>query len=180
LEWQVITGISSCIIALCALIFTICQGIQARKHNKLSYRPHLTRWAHLNAEKGYYAVDLINNGLGPALIENFFIKVDGKVISGEGAEPIEKTLKILFPSHNYKSQQSFLAKGYSMAAKERSNIVAVQFMNQPLPTREFVEHAMNRADMEIIYKSLYEETFRLSTSDEKPNKQNQPVPESVG
>lgn len=180
MEWQVITGISSSIIALCALGFTIWQGIQARRHNRLSYRPHLTTWTHRNAEKGFSAVDLMNNGLGPALIESFLIKVDGKVISGEGAEPIEKALKILFPGQNYKSQQAFVSKGYSMSAKERVAIVAVQFTTQPFPTPEFVEHAINRADMEIAYKSLYKESFCLSTSDEKSNKQMQPTADRAG
>lgn len=175
MEWQVLTGVSSCIIALCALIFTIWQGIQARKHNKLSYRPHLTTWTHSNADKGFYAVELINNGLGPALIEDFLVKVDGKVIPGEGTGPIEKALKILFPNHIYKSSHAFVAKGYSMAAKEKCTIVAVQFMKQPWPTREFVEHAIKRGNIEIIYKSFYKEPFRLSTEEEKSNEQIQPT-----
>ncbi len=171
MDWRVIIGISSGIIALCALIFTIWQGFQARKHNKLSYRPHLTTWVHSDADKGFYAVDLINNGLGPALIENFILKVDGKIIPGERTEPIEKALKILFPNHNYNSYYSFVSKGYSMAAKDKRTIVSVQFTNPPFPTREFVEHALNRGDIEISYKSFYNEIFRLSTEEEKPNKQ---------
>ena len=171
MDWRVIIGISSCIIALCALIFTTWQGFQARKHNKLSYRPHLTTWVHSDADKGFYVVDLINNGLGPALIENFILRVDGKIIPGEKTEPIEKALKILFPNHNYNCYHSFVSKGYSMAAKDKRTIVSVQFTNPPFPTSEFVEHALNRGDIEISYKSFYNEIFRLSTKDEKPNKQ---------
>jgi hypothetical protein len=167
-DWQVIIGISSSIIALCALIFTIWQGFQARKHNKLSCRPHLTTWTHSGADKGFYSVKLMNNGLGPALIENFVLKVDGKIISGVGTEPIEKALKILFPNHNYISEQSVVSKGYLMPAKDECTIVAVQFRNPPFPTREFVEHTLNRGDIEISYKSFYNEFFKLSTEKEKP------------
>jgi len=176
MDWQVAIGISSCIIALCALIFTIWQGFQARKHNKLSYKPHLTTWVHSDADKGFYKMDLINNGLGPALIENFVLKVDGKIIPGERTEPIEKALKILFPNHHYAVYKSFVAKGYSMAAKDKCTIIAIQFTNPPFPTYEFVESTMNRGDIEISYKSFYNETFRLSTEEEKllgkQNKQN--------
>jgi hypothetical protein len=77
---------------------------------------------HRDAGKRFYAVDLINNGLGPALIEDFTIKVDGKIIHGERSEPVEKALKILFPNHHYNSYHSFLAKGYSMASKDKCNI----------------------------------------------------------
>ena len=107
LDWQVLVGISTTIIALCALLFTIWQGIQVRKHNRLSCRPHLTTWTHSEEEKGQYSVELINNGLGPALIEQFLVKVDGKVVPGEGTEPVEKALEILFPNFHYKSHHSF-------------------------------------------------------------------------
>jgi hypothetical protein len=175
MDWQVVTGISSSIIALCALIFTIWQGFQVRKHNKLSCRPYLTTWVDSDENKGFYAVVLMNNGLGPALIENFILKVDGKIIPGERAEPIEKALKILFPNHNYNSYHSFVSKGYSMAAKDKCILVSIQFTNPPFPAREFVEHAINRGDIEISYKSFYDEVFRLSTEEEKSNKQIQPT-----
>jgi hypothetical protein len=174
-DWQVIIGISSSIIALCALIFTIWQGFQARKHNKLSCRPHLTTWTIIKADEGFYSVELVNNGLGPALIEKFILKVDGKIIPGERTEPIKKALKILFPNHNYKSEQSFVSKGYSMAAKDKCNIVTIQFTNPPFPNREFVEHEMNRGDVEIFYKSFYNETFRLSTEEERADKRIYPT-----
>lgn len=162
-----IIGLSSTVIALCALGFSFWQGAQARKHNRLSFRPHLTTWTHANAEKGYYAVELINNGLGPAVIEDFSVKVDGKRISGDGAEPIEKAFKIIFPNLSYQSHHSYVAKGYSMAPKERCTVVAVQFSGPQLPSKEFVEHAFNRGDLEISYKSFYEEIFYLSTQEEK-------------
>ena len=165
----------SVVIAVCAIVISIWHGVQTRKHNKLSYRPHLTTWTHSVGEKGFYAVDIINNGLGPALIEDFVIKVDGEIISGNQTEPIEKALKIIFPNHKYISQHSFLGKGYSMAAKEKRTIVAVQFTNKPFPAPESVEQAIDRGDVEISYKSFYNETFRLSTEEEKDNKQIHPA-----
>jgi hypothetical protein len=180
MDWVVIIGISSVVIALCALGISVWQGIQTRKHNKLSFRPHLTTWTHSNIEKGFYAIELINNGLGPAIIESFTVKIDGKQISGEGAEPIEKALKILFPNHTYQSHHSYVAKGYSMAAKERCTVVAVQFTGPHLPSPEFVEHAINRGELEISYKSFYEEVFHLFTQKEKLNKPLQPTHDPRG
>ncbi len=169
-EWSVMIGISSVVIASCALIFSIKQFSLARKHNRLSFRPHLSTWTHRDVDKGFYHIELVNNGLGPAVIESFLVKIDGKGISGEGTEPIEKGLKILFPNLAYKSNQSFVAEGYSMAAKERCTIVAIQFTGPQLPSGEFIEHAFNRGSLEISYKSFYEEPFHLSTDDEKANK----------
>ena len=178
MNWVTITGISSAVIALCALVFSIWQGILTRKHNKLSFRPHLTTWTNRIAEKGFYSIDLINNGLGPAIISSFSLKIDRKLISGEGTEPIEKALKILFSGSAYKSQQSFLAKGYSMAAKERCHLVAVQFLNNLFPSTEIVEHAINRCELEITYKSFYEEEFYFNSEKEKSNQPLHRTPNS--
>lgn len=175
LDWQVVTGISTTVIALCALALSIWQGIQTRRHNRLSFMPHLTTWSNRDAEKGFYRIELINNGIGPALIEEFLVKVDGKVISGQGTEPIEKGLKIIFPNLDYTSLHGYVAKNYSMAAKEKVTIVAIQFLKQPFPSPEFVEHAYNRVSLEIAYKSFYEEQFHFSTQEEKSNKQMQPT-----
>ncbi|WP_324779579.1 hypothetical protein [Thiobacillus sedimenti] len=170
MEWQTITGISSVVIALCALVFSFWQGAQTKKHNRLSVRPHLTTWTHSNSDKGFYAVELVNNGIGPAIIEDFVLKIDGKQISGNGTEPIEKALKILFPNFSYHSNHSYLAKNYSIVPKERCIVVSVQFLGPQFPAPEVVEHALNRGDLEISYKSFYEENFHFSSWEEKSNK----------
>ena len=170
LNWELITGVSSAAIALCALFFTIWQSKQAQKHNRLSFKPHLTSWSHKNSKKGFYAVELINNGLGPALIESFTIKVDDKIIAGKGTEPIEKALKILLPNCQYQSHHAYMANGYSMAAKEKCTIVEILFTEQPTFTPEALEHTLNRADLDVKYKSFYGEVFTYSSKEEKCNK----------
>lgn len=93
--------------------------------------------------------------------------VDGKVISGEGTEPLEKGLKILFPSVGYQSHQAFMTKGYSMAAKEACTILAIQFKAPVSLTTEVIERAFKRADLIIRYRSFYEEEFIYSSVKEK-------------
>lgn len=164
-DWQVITGISSAVIALCALVFSIWQGIVARRHNRLSVRPHLSTWTHRVAEKGFYSIEVINNGIGPAIIEEFTIKVDGKTVTGNGVEAVENVLKILFPGVPYEANHGHLSKDYSMVAKERCELIKVQFLGKPVPSEQVVEHAMNRCDLEITYKSFYGEAFHFSTAE---------------
>ena len=152
-------------IAVCALGYTIWQGKQAQKHNKLSFRPHLASWVHKDVGNGAYVLELINNGLGPAIIESFTVKVDGKVVPGEGTEPIEKCLKILFPNTQYRSHQAFMATGYSMAAKEKCTVLTVHFADTATLKPEVIEHAFSRADLIIKYNSFYEEPFIYSSED---------------
>lgn len=127
MSWEAIAGFSIAIIALCAFGLTIWQARITQKHNKLSVTPHLTTWSHSDAGNNRYAVELLNNGIGPALINSFQIQVDGQFIVGEGTEQMEKALKILFPQYQYNSWQSYVSKGYMMSAKEVRNLVTIQF-----------------------------------------------------
>jgi hypothetical protein len=120
---------------------------------------------HSDKAKSTYAIELLNNGIGPALIKSFQIQVDGHPIIGEGTEPIEKALKILFPQYQFFSWQSFVSKGYMMSAKETRNLVTVKFHGELLPKPEEVEHATKRAQVLIEYESIYKDKSRLDTSE---------------
>jgi len=165
LNWEAVAALSSAIIALCALGFTAWQVRIVRQHNRLSVRPHLTMWSHSDRVNHLYTVSLLNNGIGPALIKSFQIRVDGQAIIGEGTEPIEKALKILFPQYQYTSSQAYVANGYMMAAKEIHNVVTVRFSGERVPKPEEVEHAWKRGNVIIEYESIYKQkaTFNAST-----------------
>lgn len=167
MDWSVITGISSVIIALCALVFTIWQSNQTQRHNRLSFKPHLSSISHVDGQKGFYFTEIINNGLGPAIIESYAIKLDGNIMPGDGTEKMTKALKLLFPSNEFKTQQSYMSKDYSMAAKETSTIVSMQFTGEAFPSPKAVEHAFKRIDITIKYKSFYEEEYTYSTEEDK-------------
>lgn len=169
MSWEIITGVSSSIIALCALVFSIWQAVQARKHNRISFRPHLTSWAHIEPTKGVYAVELINNGLGPALIRSFTVKVDGKRVSGKNTEQIDNAVKILFPNEQFKAHYAYLGKKYAMGAKDKCKVAIIQFYGEQLPSRDYVEQTINRADLEVEYESFYGEKYFFNSADDKPN-----------
>lgn len=163
MSWEAIAGLSSAIIALCALGLTVWQAKIARHHNRLSVTPHLTTWSHRDVTNNRYSIELLNNGIGPALIESFSIHVDGQLISGDGLELIEKALKILFPQYQYASWQSFVAKGYMMAEKEVRNLVTIAFQGDQIPTPVEVDHTTKRARLLIRYKSIYGDKFTLDS-----------------
>ena len=93
-----------------------------RRHNKLSVRPNLTQRTYREAEKGFYTLELINNVIGPALIEEFLIKVDGKLISEQGTgEAIEKGLKIIFLNLKDTSYHGYPLKRLFHGSKRKVN-----------------------------------------------------------
>lgn len=169
-DWQVVTAISSAVIALCALVFSIWQGMVARKHNKLSVRPHLSTWSSADEEKGFYSFEIINNGIGPAIVEEATVKVDGKPIAGKAADAVENAVKILFADLRYRANHSYFMKGDTMAPNERCGLIELQFSDEPPPSAEVIARAMKRVVVEITYKSFYGETFHFSSKDEKASK----------
>ncbi|HFD31441.1 MAG TPA: hypothetical protein ENJ28_01830 [Gammaproteobacteria bacterium] len=171
--WSDITGLSSVVIAVCALALTIWQGKQIQKHNRLSVKPHLATWSHSDEDEGVYLVELINNGLGPAVITKFTLSLDGRPIEGQGTEPIEKLLKDLFQEFSYKSKQAYIAKGYAMAEKEKCVLLEMKFDEKSCITKTGIEDKFARAALTIEYESFYGEKFVLSTEDESNNKINQ-------
>lgn len=154
-SWEAIAGFSSAIIAVCALGLTVCQARITRRYNKLSVTPHLTTWTQSEQVASRYSVEILNNGIGPALIKSFSVQVDGQPIGGEGSEPIEKALKVLFPQYLFHPSQGYMARGYMMSPKEARSLVAVQFFGERIPRQEEVDHVMKRTRLLIEYEWIY-------------------------
>ena len=79
----ILTRYLSIFIAGCVLGVTIWQGLQNRKHNRLSVRPLLMSLLSNKIEGGirYYEVTLVNHGVGPAIIKDFILKFNGEKVS---------------------------------------------------------------------------------------------------
>jgi hypothetical protein len=54
MDGQLITGISTAVIALCALGVSIWQVRKGIYYNRLSLRPHLTTWTDMDPHHGFY------------------------------------------------------------------------------------------------------------------------------
>src|SRR5690349_11378775 len=106
---QLIVSSAAVVVALCALGVSIWQVRQGIKHKKLSVKPTITSWTETKPEAGYYCIWVVNNGLGPAIIEKFTVKVDDVLIPGVAQEPLEKGVAELFRNTKYDLQTSFMA-----------------------------------------------------------------------
>lgn len=164
LTLQLIASLATVTIALCALGFTIWQGVQTRRHNKLSVTPYLATWTNMDHIKKLYSVELLNNGIGPARIKSFSIIIDGQRIDGKGAEPIQNALNILFPDYKYETQQSFIAGGYWMSEKEKRTLVSIHFLGPSSPSPDKITNALKKSQLIIDYDSIYNDKFTLKTN----------------
>ena len=165
MDWDMVIGVAATVIALCALGLSIYQSGLTRRHNKLSVKPHIATWINTDTDSKTYQAGLVNNGLGPAIIIDFRIRVDGALVQGKGTEPVEAGIKSMFPAANYHAKYGSVAPGYSMAANERCMIVSIEFRGDHSPQSDEIEAAFDKASIEVKYEYLYGDRFVLNTDE---------------
>lgn len=170
MDWQIITALASSTIATCAIFISVWQGIEMRKHNRISVKPHLTTWLNNRHSEGVYEFYLVNNGIGPAFIQSFTVEINSVQIEGNKTELLHIALKQLFPGSAYAATVSHVAKGYAMGAKEEICLINVKFDKDKMPTKEEINDSFNKADLLITYESAYKESVDLSTKEENLEK----------
>lgn len=163
------------IIALCALFFTAYQVYATRRHNKLTFRPHLTTFEHRNKLENkaiQFIITLMNNGLGPALIKKYELFQDSKLLDIKHSKDVEPILKKVL-GRNY-INQSFtkLGNNYSMPAKEKVNIFEISFSIKDEDEDEIneIEAKLSRFDLVIEYESIYGEKMSYSSKSDRENR----------
>jgi hypothetical protein len=82
ISWSSVTAVCSVVIASCALFVTVWQINETREHNRLSVLPSLNIYHTGETDGGDRGWVVENTGLGPAIIGNSVILVDGKPVEG--------------------------------------------------------------------------------------------------
>ncbi len=92
-----ILDISVSVIAFCALVVSIWQMTESRKHNLISTKPILCFRVISNPNEKKNGIFLVNRGLGPALIKSMMI--NGKEVNA--SNHMDHALGILDQSKRY-------------------------------------------------------------------------------
>ncbi|UYP84234.1 hypothetical protein jpw_08670 [Pseudomonas asiatica] len=154
--WSIGTSIASIVIALTALAFTWFQIKKTDKHNRLMVTPHISSTTHINSDNGMLSVHLENNGIGPALIKDFSIEVDGKIIKAD--DEVEEALNVLVKDlpidkwgHESITRNSFLPAG--------AKIELATMISKNYSPEELIKKIDPRVNITIEYTSIYGEFF---------------------
>lgn len=78
-------------VSILALAVTWWQASLARSHNKLSVRPHLI--GHSHWDNSLYSLEVLNHGLGPAVITAARVYHQDKLVEGKGTSVIQKAIE---------------------------------------------------------------------------------------
>lgn len=150
-------------VALFAMIATAWQASIARKHNKLSVTPHITIWKHEDLQTLTYKFELINNGVGPAVIKSIRIVVDGQLATGKELEPYRVVADKLFPNIPINISGSYFAPGFMLPAEKSLPLVNFQFAKNPCLTKPQLDSALERVNVVIRYQSIYKKRYKYDS-----------------
>lgn len=160
------------LISICALFLTINQSMAARKHNRLTVKPHLTSFTDTRSDperQGVITINitLSNNGLGPAIIKSFEPLLDDapiKVSEPGDLFPIaEKALPIrLIADECY---FTVLRQNYVMAKDANLAVATIAYAQTIHDDPVAIRDAFNRFQIRVAYESAYGEAFVYDSRD---------------
>ncbi|TVQ19418.1 MAG: hypothetical protein EA361_00780 [Bacteroidetes bacterium] len=138
------------LISISTLIVYIYQSNLMKQQQKMSVWPYLNygpSWG-----QDYFIVDLINKGIGPAIIENVTITFDGKEIEG-----IEGIMKLVPDSIRGSYSFSTIPPGLVIMAGEALTLLNV---TEPTVVAYLMDNILNdKFHMEVCYSSVYGDSW---------------------
>ncbi|MBX2878123.1 MAG: hypothetical protein KTR30_38745 [Saprospiraceae bacterium] len=167
-----ILGLSAMMISLLTLIIFVYQTNIMRKQSRLSVTPRLSfnQQENINDSLYTYKNNMVNKGLGPAIIESVTIIYKGERIDLRFSDFFEEH----FPQYKkFAAMESDtrLSKGSTLTAGESVNFFTIV---APVKTveafRDYLEVDNDNLpfDIEVIYRSIYEERWQMFLHSEEP------------
>lgn len=143
-------------ISLGTLSVFIYQTRLIQKQQYASALPYLELW-NSGPNIGDYKLLLVNNGIGPAFIEDVRIHYEGKIYRND---PVGFYSNVIYPKDTLDFISSNLRKGQVIPEGHQVELVAVDnSAKDAIKLRKLFSDG--RTKIEITYKSVYEEVWRL-------------------
>jgi len=164
-EWtallSAVAAIFSVVIACIALWYSRKQVQMHETHNRLMATPHLSGWTHIDSDENIYGYTLENAGIGPAVITNIKLEVDGEVVEGIGSELIERAADIALPYLKTHSFEMFVVGEFIPAGK----LFDIYKATSPDVSAEEIRLRFEeRIKLTIQYESIFGETYTFDSS----------------
>jgi hypothetical protein len=150
-----ILSVSAIVIALASVGVSVWEGYETRLHNRLSVRPKIEIIG--DVEQTCFGLAILNNGLGPAVIRDNNILLDGKPFDRRGLGGLDVLLDSLgLPGRL--AAKGVLDAGTTVPSGDRENLF---FLNRQATDdlAAIIDKIEKRVRIEIHYTSMYGERF---------------------
>jgi hypothetical protein len=160
-----ILSISAMLIGLMTLIVFIYQTNIQREQQYLSVLPHLSIY-HINVEKEGYALVIENNGIGPAFIERVQVYHNEKQYDLDLSQFFFEHTNITDTIKNIEYSNIYL--GQVIPPERKHKLLKLKKREDGKKLYDIL--ISNDLDFEVIYKSIYNESWRVSLKNSVPKK----------
>lgn len=167
-----ILGLSAMMISLLTLIIFIYQTNIMRQQSRLSVTPRLSfnQQETTNDSIYTYRNNMINKGLGPAIVESVTIIYKGERIDMRFSDFFEKYFP-RFPEFATLQSDTRLSKGSTLSQGESVNFFTLVAPLQTIDAfRDYLEVEDDALpfDIEVIYRSIYKERWKMYLHSDEP------------
>lgn len=151
---ETVTAIAAVVTALIALAVGVWDNVQTRRHNRLSVVPQLVYRVELSDEQpGEMAVWLVNEGIGPALVESIDVRFEGD----EPAPTVWAATVERLAEMGYAVTRTETRTGFMMGAGREVPVLRFE----PLPGADSLSarRVLDGLALESPYASVYGDGF---------------------
>jgi hypothetical protein len=177
LKWnsEKILGISAMSISFITLIIFIYQTNLMSKQNYLSILPYLQVSTSDNKAENTYAVNLLNHGVGPAIIEKVSMRYKGNIYHlKDYNDDFFSFLKALQPALDSVEviSSATLNRGIAIPSNATYRLIEVKNSGKDyeLLTGSLFELEQAGLEYEIVYKSIQNEHWKITAASDGPIK----------
>jgi hypothetical protein len=143
---------ASLFVALLALFVSFWQAHLSKRHNKLSVRPHLQGFT--NDDDGVCKFSILNCGLGPAVIKEIRLTLNGDPVVGWGVGLIQNAISKVPDCELVHC--GFFLPGYVFRVGEEMEIAKIKYDPK---IENFDAYLGGLLCLELDYESAYEDKF---------------------
>jgi hypothetical protein len=168
MDANTVIAICSAVIATGALSVSVIEGRAARRHNRHSVRPLLQLW-HVRRD-GWAGLQLLNCGLGPAIITRTLLALDGNAAGGWNRTDVAGIYAMCDPQLKTTAsvKLTVLLDGRVIPVGYDDFLLRLNDYDPYGDPAGFWEVLRDRVYLEIHYESLYGERFVTSTGERSP------------
>jgi len=156
---NLVISVCSMLIAAAALVAVILQHRATIKHNRLSATPYLVFNAITNSTTQEFSLVVHNVGIGPAIIKDLTLFLDGRPIPGKpDGNEWETVLQEI--KHQRLGDKGGFEKGEALGIHGEQLLLGLRYGGTDTDLRTVLK-AMEKVRVVIQYDSLYGESFRV-------------------
>ncbi|WP_396589902.1 hypothetical protein [Allomuricauda sp. R78024] len=165
-------GLVAMFISVITLIIFVKQTNIMEKQSRLSAMPYLMIETSEIGSKNIYSFQLVNHGVGPAIIDSTILFYKGKTYNLEFKDFLRANIKSMdsIPILNNAS----INRGLAIPADGVRNILQIGGNKEDYDAffQVLEELYSNDFDFEIRYRSIYDDKWRITSKKEIPEKLN--------